>query len=199
MEILIPARKLHGKVIRKEKKGAEMTEETQQKVVAAYQIANQGDYDHARMLLEEALYDEPDNLDAWFLLADLAEDRDEALQCYQMVLEASPGNWIAQQRLKLLFSNPVPESAPQQETYGYFEADVESEDILTDFDDFMEAEMEDTGAKNQPTLKESFQAHRKIVIRAGIGLAVFLGLLLLTWAGSIVFIAWRMGYLIIGG
>lgn len=175
-----------------------MTENTQEKVVAAYQIANNGDYDHARMLLEEALYDEPDNLDAWFLLADLAEDRDEALQCYQMILEASPGNWVAQQRLKLLFSNPAPESAPQQEFSGYYQPD-ETDDILTDFDDFMEAEMEDAGSKKQPTLKESFQAHRKLVTRAGIGLAVFLALLLLTWAGSIVFIAWRMGYLIIGG
>ena len=94
-----------------------MTEGIQQKVMAAYQIAEQGDFDHARMILEEALYDEPDNIDAWLLLADLAENRDEALQCYQMVLEASPGNWIAQHRLKLLFSSPSDESEPEQETY----------------------------------------------------------------------------------
>lgn len=175
-----------------------MTEETQQKVVAAYQIANRGDFDHARMLLEEALYDEPENLDAWLLLADLAEDREEALQCYQMVLETNPGNWIAQQRLKLLFSNPAAEAAPQPQPTGYYDEE-EPDDILTDFDDFISAEVKESGSKDQPTLKESFQAHRKLVVRSGIGLAVFLALLLLTWAGTIVFIAWRMGYLIIGG
>jgi len=175
-----------------------MTEDTEQKVIAAYKIANNGDFDHARMLLEEALYDQPDNLDAWLLLADLADDRDEALQCYQMILETSPDNWIAQQRLKLLFSNPSVEEKPQQDTYEFYETD-ETDNLLTDFDDFMGEDLEDAGSKKQPTLKESFQAHRKLVIRAGIGLAVFLALLLLTWAGSIAFVAWRMGYLIIGG
>ena len=175
-----------------------MTEGIQQKVMAAYQIAEQGDFDHARMILEEALYDEPDNIDAWLLLADLAENRDEALQCYQMVLEASPGNWIAQHRLKLLFSSPSAESEPEQETYSMY-ADEVTGDSLPDFGDFMDGEMEFKDKESGPTLKESFQAHRKLVIRAGVGLAVFLALLLLAWAGSLVFIAWRMGYLIIGG
>ena len=178
-----------------------MMDEIQEKVTSAYQIANQGDFDHARMILEEALYDDSNNVEAWLLLADLAEDRDEALQCYQMVLEISPDNWISQQRLKLLLSSqsaPVPaETASTGDSLGMFDSD-DSEDLMPDFDAFM-GEDDEFSDGDGPTLKESFQAHRKLIIRAGIGLAAFVALLLVAWAGSVAFMAWRLGYLIIGG
>lgn len=180
-----------------------MMEDIQEKVASAYQIANQGDFDHARMILEEVLYDDSDNVEAWLLLADLAEDRDDALQCFQMVLEISPGNWVAQQRLKLLLSGqnaPAAASAtpaPADESYGLFDSD-DSDDLMPDFDAFMGDEDEFSDGEG-PTLKESFRAHRKLITRVGIGLAAFIALLLVAWAGSVVFMAWRLGYLIIGG
>ncbi|MBN2044895.1 MAG: hypothetical protein JW757_07755 [Anaerolineales bacterium] len=172
-----------------------MTENMQEKVVNAYQIAMRGDFDHARMILEEALYESSDNIEAWLLLADLADDQDEARQCYQMVLEINPDNWIAQQRLKLLFSQEVKPTAPSEASFGELEED----------DDFPELEMfsldneEEQASADRPTLQESFEANRKFFIGVGAGLAALFLLMIIAWVASVGFIAWRMGYLIIGG
>ncbi len=178
-----------------------MMEDIREKVTSAYQIASQGDFDHARLILEEVLYDDPDNVEAWLLLADLAEDRDEALQCFQMVLEIQPGNWIAQQRLKVLLSSqntPAPEtSLPPDEPYSTLDSN-DFDGQMADFDSFL-GEDDESSSGEGPTLQESFNAHRQLIIRAGIGLAAFIALLLVAWAGSVAFMAWRMGYLIIGG
>jgi tetratricopeptide (TPR) repeat protein len=175
-----------------------MTEGTQEKIIAAYQIASRGDFDHARMILEEALYDSSENIEAWLLLADLAENQDEARQCYQMVLEISPDNWIAQQRLKILFSqDQVVEQAVEQSF-----TPVEEEEEFPDFEDFSpEEELEETGDSPsvKETLLEAFNTHREFFIKLGAGVAGLLLLMIIGWVASIGFIAWRMGYLIIGG
>lgn len=175
-----------------------MSEETQEKVVNAYQIAMRGDYDHARMILEEALYESSDNIEAWLLLADLADDQDEARQCYQMVLEINPDNWIAQQRLKLLFGQEVkPATLPGDAIFDQFEEEDEFPELemfsVDDDEDNVDTKVD------KLSLKESFNANRKFFIRVGAGLGVLLLLMIVGWVASIGFIAWRMGYLIIGG
>lgn len=172
-----------------------MTENTEDRLIAAYQIAAQGDFDHARMILEESLYDDSKNMDAWMLLADLAENKDEAIQCYQMVLEIDPGNWIAQKRMAFLFGQGQEVEALSE---GHFALDEDEE--FPSFEDFLIEEGEEAEVKGEgPTLKESFSAHRKLVVGVGIGVAAAFVLGALAWAGSLVFIAWRMGYLILGG
>jgi tetratricopeptide (TPR) repeat protein len=173
----------------------EMTEDTKDRLIAAYQIAAQGEYDHARMILEESLYDDSKNMDAWMLLADLAENKDEAIQCYQMVLEIDPANWIAQKRLALLFGQGQAAEAPEE---GHFALDEEEE--FPSFEDFLVEEGEEDELTGEgPTLKESFAAHRRLVVGVGIGVLAAFALGALAWVGSLVFIAWRMGYLILGG
>ena len=172
-----------------------MTESTQEKVMNAYQIAMRGDFDHARMILEEALYESSDNIEAWLLLADLADDQDEARQCYQMVLEISPDNWIAQQRLKLLFSQEVKKAPAAEVAFGEKE---EAEDF-PELDMFSLEGEEEEAAGEKPSLKETFDANRKLFVTIGAGLGVLVVLMVAGWVASIGFIAWRMGYLIIGG
>ena len=175
-----------------------MTEGTQEKIVAAFQIASRGDYDHARMILEEALYDSSENIEAWLLLADLAENEDEARQCYQMVLEISPDNWIAQQRLKLLFSQDLATEKSVEQSFGQ----VEEEQEFPDFEDFSldeEHEESDDSPSVKETLQEAFKTHRQFFIKLGAGVAGLFLLMIIGWVASIGFVAWRMGYLIIGG
>ena len=175
-----------------------MTEKVQQKVVEAYQIAAKGSFDHARMILEETLYDYPNSIEAWLLMADLAEDSDEARQCYQMVLEINPSDWIAQQRLKLLFSKPedsLVSRFPQEQVED--EAEELEEEVLDReffFDKLMEEDEGDETAK--PTLKESFDIHRKFVMGVGAGVLALLALGVLTWVLSVGYIAYRTGFMV---
>ena len=172
-----------------------MTENVQQKVVEAYQIAAKGSFDHARMILEETLYDYPNTIEAWLLMADLAEDSDEARQCYQMVLEINPNDWVAQQRLKLLFSKPgdaLVSSLPQMQ------AEEPEEEVLDQeffFEELMEEddEVEETA---KPTLKESFATHRKFVLRVGAGILALMALGVLSWVISVGYIAYKTGFMI---
>ena len=65
-----------------------MMDDIQEKVSSAYRIANQGDFDHARMILEEVLYDDSNHVEAWLLLAD--GDAIEAISWGQKVLALDP-------------------------------------------------------------------------------------------------------------
>ena len=173
-----------------------MTEKVQQKVVEVYQIAAKGNFDHARMILEETLYDYPNSIEAWLLMADLAEDSDEARQCYQMVLEINPSDWIAQQRLKLLFSKPedsLVSRLPQEQDEDE-ELEEEALDQELFFEELMEEDEVDETAK--PTLKESFEVHRKFVLGVGAGVLALLALGVLTWVLSVGYIAYRTGFMI---
>ena len=171
-----------------------MTENLQQKVGEVYQIAAKGNFDHARMILEETLYDHPNSIEAWLLMADLAEDSDEARQCYQMILEINPNDWIAQQRLKLLFSkadDSLVSTLPQMDA-----EQPEDEEMVPEsfFEELMEEDAESESGK--PTLKESFAAHRKVVLSVATGILVFLALGALGWVVSVGYMAWRTGFMI---
>jgi tetratricopeptide (TPR) repeat protein len=177
-----------------------MTEETQEKVVNAYQIAMRGDFDHARMILEEALYEDSDNIEAWLLLADLADDQDEARQCYQMVLEISPDNWIAQQRLKLLFGQQLkPAAADEDGMFNQFETEDDFPALEMFSLDDEEEETESDPDTDKVSLKDSFNENRKFFLSVGAGFGALLLLMIVGWVASIGFIAWRMGYLVLGG
>lgn len=177
----------------------------QNRVVDAYKIADKGNFDHARMVLEEIIYEHPDAVEAWLLLADLSDDRDEARQCYQMVLELDANNWVAQQRMKLLFSGPaeVPESAYSAPAYDFPEEEEDSPlDVFEKLEEMLEDDEENGDQpdrdENLPTLKESFEAHRKLVLGVGGGLLVVFVFGVIAWFLSVGYIAWRMGYLVLG-
>lgn len=173
-----------------------MAEDSQEKVMNAYRIANQGDFDHARMILEEALYDDSDNIEAWLLLADLAEDQDEARQCYQMVLEVSPDNWIAQQRLKLLFSQQSSVDKAVEQSFG----STEEATTFPTFDDIpMEEEEPVLPVQSSSSWKDLVKSNRKFFVRLGAIVGGILLLMVIAWVGTVGFLAWRLGYLVIGG
>ncbi|MGD2027241.1 MAG: hypothetical protein PVI99_05440 [Anaerolineales bacterium] len=182
-------------------------DDVQNKIVDAYKIAAKGNFDHARMLLEEIIYEHPDAIEAWLLLADLSDNRDEARQCYQMVLELDASNWVAQQRMKLLFSGAdgfsgAEFSAPP---YEFPEEEDTSLDLYDEIDELLEDEDEAEedhelpADKSGPTLKESFDAHRRLVLGVGGGLVVAFILIVTAWILSVGYIAWRMGYLVLVG
>lgn len=182
-------------------------ENFQDKLYNAYQAADKGNFDHARIILEETLYEFPDSIEAWLLLADLADNTEEARQCYQMALEIDANNWVAQQRMKLLFSNSSEAAMPEMpsEPIKYSEEDFSSVNIFDELDE-MAAEDEMYEKKEEkpvpvdgPTLKESFEAHKKLVLGVGGGVLLAFVLGVVAWILSIGFIAWRMGYLILGG
>lgn len=179
-----------------------MSENVQERVVEAYQIAAKGSFDHARMILEETLYDHPNSIEAWLLLADLAEDRDEALQCYQMVLEINPNDWVAQQRLKLLFSksseSELVSKLPDAEVEEMEEMEEVDEDVdpVAFFDELMKEDEKDD--KYKPTLKESFEAHRKLVLSVGGGVLALLFVGAVTWVLSVGYFAMKAGYIVLG-
>ncbi len=177
-------------------------ENFQDKLYNAYQAAEKGNFDHARILLEETLYEFPDTIEAWLLLADLADSTDEARQCYQMVLEIDANNWIAQHRMKLLFSSASESNGFEisAEPQKYSEDDFTSVDVFGELDEMAAEDEEEKASTSQdgPTLKESYAAHKKLVLGVGSGVLVAFVLGVVLWFLSIGFIAWRMGYLVLG-
>ncbi|HKJ26322.1 MAG TPA: hypothetical protein VJ965_01685 [Anaerolineales bacterium] len=169
-------------------------DEAQSKVIDAYKIASRGNFDHARLILEETLYDHPKHTEAWLLLADLSEDSEEARQCYQMVLEIAPENWVAQQRMKILFSQQNPPPEISYKTESLFEEDDEEALDTTELvaPEILDDLLSDT---SQPSLKESYQAHKKLVQGVGIGLVALLGIGVISWIASVGFIVWKTGFL----
>jgi len=68
----------------------------------ASQAAANGDKDTARNLLDELIVNQPDNEQAWLLLADMVEDLNEVDDCLQHVLAINPQNQAARQKLATL-------------------------------------------------------------------------------------------------
>ena len=175
-------------------------EEAQTKVVQAYQIASKRNFDHARLILEETLYDHPQHIEGWLLLADLAEEAKEARQCYQMVLEIDPGNWIAQQRIKLLFSQEEEEENSQvleTVTDALFQDEEEPKVTLEPIQPELvrDAVLISDLKKKKPTLKQSYQAHKKLIWGIGVGIMLLFGISIVSWIASVGFIIWKTGFL----
>ncbi len=180
-----------------------MSENGQEKIIQAYQIAAKGNFDHARMVLDEVLYDHPDQVEGWLLMADLADEPEEARQCYQRVLEKDPANWVAQQRMKLLFASQNGSfAAPLMGAPAYElarEAEVPMDDLPEtfeeDFGDYVDLNLDVPLEKEPPTLEESMTAHRKLILRVLMGLGLLLVLGVLTWVATVGFMVWKTGFL----
>lgn len=88
-----------------------------QQVVA---FAKSGNKSEARRLLEQIIRDEPGETRAWFLLSQLVDTRDQAIQCMQRVLELEPENAQARRKLQefqaMSGRNTVVNAAPGQES-----------------------------------------------------------------------------------
>ena len=70
-------------------------------------LINAGDERGARLALAELLEAEPDNADAWALLAILLTDPDEQARCYREILRIAPDDRQAAAWLELLTSQEV--------------------------------------------------------------------------------------------
>ena len=67
-----------------------------------------GDKVTARNLLDELIFNNSENEQAWLLLADMVEDLNEVYDCLQHVLALNPQNQAARQKLEALLIR-VPE------------------------------------------------------------------------------------------
>ena len=66
------------------------------------QLVASGDQDTAIQELGRLLHADPQNVEAWLLLADLREDPYERKDCYKQVLKLDPYNEQAQLQMRLL-------------------------------------------------------------------------------------------------
>jgi hypothetical protein len=66
-----------------------------------------GDKDGAIKELARLLRQQPQNVNAWFLLAQALDDKDRKADCYRQVLRVDPDNLIAQDFLRNLISPPL--------------------------------------------------------------------------------------------
>ena len=71
-------------------------------VQQAVTLAEAGKKDAARSLIQQILDQDPDDAYAWAVMAQLAEDQEQALQAVQHVLRLKPGSAWAQQFLARL-------------------------------------------------------------------------------------------------
>jgi predicted Zn-dependent protease len=64
----------------------------------AKNAAARGDKATAKTLLDELVFNEPENEPAWLLLADMVEDLNEVSDCLQHALALNPQDAVAQQK-----------------------------------------------------------------------------------------------------
>jgi DNA-binding SARP family transcriptional activator len=76
----------------------------------ASQAAARGDKLTAKSLLDEVIFNDPNNEPAWLLLSDLVEDLNEVSDCLQHALAINPQDKAAQQKYDALLQR-VPELA----------------------------------------------------------------------------------------
>lgn len=87
----------------------------------AKKAASQDDIATAQKILKQVISEEPKNVEAWLILADIVKKPEVAERCLQQVLKIDPGNQVAQQKLQRFQSlNPntvtqeqKPAAAPQ--------------------------------------------------------------------------------------
>jgi tetratricopeptide (TPR) repeat protein len=86
----------------------------------AYIAMQDGDRISARTLLRRAIIKEPHNELAWYLLAQVVDKRDQAIDCLEQALLLNPNNEIAAQELASLkrekqrLEEPAPKDASQR-------------------------------------------------------------------------------------
>jgi hypothetical protein len=109
--------------------------DAQSKIAEAKAAVQRDDPALARTILKRVIQQHPQNVGAWWLLADVIDDPDHAIQCLERVLMLEPDHHAARQRLTELMvpsteiSTPSqadydPASGAQQQTPGRLEADL---------------------------------------------------------------------------
>lgn len=139
------------------------------KIYDAYALADQGFFGDAKVILEDTLTDNPGLIEGWLLLADLADTSEEALECYQMILEIDGNNWVSKQRINLLLD--------------------QSKDFFSELERKPMINEQSSIERGWPTVKESFETHKPLLL----GIAA--GILMLFMAGALIFF-WVVGFLL---
>jgi len=80
----------------------------------AIEAIKQGNKSNARTLLENVIKNEPNNEEAWFMLAHVAQTQEQARSYLGRVININPGNERAKQQLEKLNATPLnKQTAPQ--------------------------------------------------------------------------------------
>lgn len=83
-------------------------------VAQALDLAKAGDKAAARAMVIEALKADRDHLKGWWLAAQVAKNREEAIKCLQQVLRLSPGDARAKAAIERLQSEAAASPSPAQ-------------------------------------------------------------------------------------
>ena len=89
-----------------------MTDMPENKLEQAYELINLEQLDEAQRILLPILKTEPENIEAWWLLANAVTDPTDAREVLQQVLELNPQHSEAQERLEELNAVYPPEPEP---------------------------------------------------------------------------------------
>jgi len=97
----------------------------------AIALAKAGQNDQARLLVEKAIEEDPDNANAWLLLSTLVETQEEQVQSLNRVLAIDPDHGTARKRLSKI--GPI---LSGEET-GEISALFEDETVVAEMDDIV--------------------------------------------------------------
>ncbi|MFZ0546777.1 MAG: hypothetical protein WAM60_15125 [Candidatus Promineifilaceae bacterium] len=112
-----------------------------QHLVQAIAAARAGKKPQAKVLLARVIKDEPDNVNAWFLLSSLADTEEQKIQRLEKVLELQPGYPAAAEQLaELLPESPEPDEEALHDTLIYVPEKAPSESVSAESE--AEPEME---------------------------------------------------------
>jgi hypothetical protein len=79
----------------------------------AMEAVKNGQKAQARQLLDELVVKEPRNENAWLLLSEVVEHKNELIDCLTQVITINPQNKIALEKLQQILPHPIPKSIAQ--------------------------------------------------------------------------------------
>ena len=80
--------------------------DTQYEIGRAKKAAAADDFITAQKILKNVLSQDPKHVEAWLALADVVQNPEHSLQCYQRVLKFDPGNQTARHKLEIYQQTP---------------------------------------------------------------------------------------------
>jgi tetratricopeptide (TPR) repeat protein len=131
----------------------------------AITLAKEGKRQEAGRVVRAVLKQDPNNIDAWWMMANLLEDRDKALKCVEKVLEINPNHRPARKKLQEL--RPERGSADMRTTQEIMASDAFGVDEPIDLD---WSKLRDDPA-NAPEPKRSQEQDLRIVTFSLLGIA----------------------------
>jgi hypothetical protein len=100
----------------------------------AYRLIREGSPQEAVRILVPLVRADPLNADAWWLLANAVENREQKRQALERVLKLRPGDDAAQKMLDKLVGASVPAKAPRTSRAAAVPAPAEGDEEFTDVD-----------------------------------------------------------------